>query len=159
MDMHSIYEEYYNRVLNYASARLPCRMDAEDICEDVFERVLTCLDAFDPDRASMSTWIFVITRNCVIDFYRCQRPTVELTDDLPQEGDVDDALIRAETVDALTAAMDRLPGQLREIVALHYHAGLPLTQISRRLGISYGAVKGRHAKALSLLREFLHSSF
>ena len=68
MDMHSIYSEYYNRVLNYASARLPCRMDAEDICEDVFERVLTCLDAFDPDRASMSTWIFVITRNCVIDF-------------------------------------------------------------------------------------------
>lgn len=151
-DFETIYREYRGRVLAYTSARVRSRADAEDLCEDVFERVLTRLDTFDPGKSSIGTWIYTITRNCVIDYHRRQRPTAELTDDLRQDGEVDDALLRAEALEALAAALDRLPGHLREIVALRYYDHLPLTQISSRLGITYGAAKVRHAKALRLLR-------
>ena len=45
--------------------------------------------------------------------------------------------------------------ELTDIVVLRYYDRLPLTEIAGKLGMSYGAVKLRHQKALSLLRASL----
>ena len=44
---------------------------------------------------------------------------------------------------------------MTDIIVLRYYDGLPLTEIAETLGMSYGMVKIRHNKALSLLRAAL----
>jgi len=39
-DMEYIYETYSDRVMGYISARIRRRAEAEDLCSDVFEKVL-----------------------------------------------------------------------------------------------------------------------
>ena len=152
-DIMRIYQEYQPKVMGYIYARLRSKADAEDLCQDIFEKVALKLDTFDPGKASISTWIFSITRNSVIDFYRRSHPAAELDESLPQDSSIDDRLLSDETLEELAAALEKLPRELREIVVLRYYDGRPLTEIARSLGLSYGAVKLRHAKALSLLKQ------
>ena len=71
------------------------------------------------------------------------------------DSEIDDALLREESLGELAAALGKLPQDLRDIIILRYSSNLPLTEISQRMHISYGAVKLRHQKALDLLRTAL----
>ena len=151
-DMTAIYNEYHDRVMGYICAHLHSRADAEDLCQDVFMKVYAKLESFDPGKASISTWIYSITRNSVIDYYRCNRTFVEMDEELPEDGGIDDEMINDETLEELAAALEKLPFQLREIIVLRYYDGLKLTDIAKQKNLSYGAVKLRHAKALREIR-------
>ena len=145
--------EYRDRVMGYIYARLRSRADAEDLCQDVFEKVYAKLDKFDPDKASISTWIYSITRNSVIDFYRRSHPHDEINENMAVDDSIDDDMLNDETLEELAEALERLPTQLREIIVLRYYDGSPLTEIAKRMNLSYGAIKLRHAKALELIRK------
>ena len=77
----------------------------------------------------------------------------ELPEDLPLDSEIDDDLIKEDTLNELTAALGKLPAELRDIIILRYSSNLPLTEIAERMHLSYGAVKLRHQKALDLLRK------
>ncbi len=147
-----LYTEYRGRVLGYIASRVPSREDAEDLCQNVFEKAYRSADRYDAEKSAPGTWLYAITRNAVIDFWRRARPTEELPEAFSDESAVDDDLIREETLEELAAALERLPDELTDIIVLRYYDCLPLTEVAETLGLSYGAVKIRHNKALTLLR-------
>ena len=152
-DIEFIYARYRSKVLGYIRNRVNSLADAEDLCEDVFEKVQLKLDSYDSEKAQLSTWIYTITRNCVIDHFRRRRPSEELDESLSSDFQVDEALLREETLDELADALLALPRELREIIVRRYYDEMPLTDISRAMGLSYGATKLRHASALRQLRK------
>ena len=151
-NMEKIYTEYSGKVMGYISARVHSRADAEDLCADVFEKVFRKIDEYDSSKAAIGTWIFTVTRNTLIDFFRRTRPSEELDENLSDDTQVDEGLLRRETLSELAAALKALPEQLRDIIVLRYYDGKPLTEIAGMMGLSYGAVKLRHQNALELLR-------
>lgn len=155
LDVERIYAEYSGKVMGYLQARLHNTMEAEDLCSEVFEKVLTRMDSFDPTRSAVGTWLFSITRNTLIDHYRRTRPMAELDEDLTEDGEVDQELLQAESLSELAAALKKLPQQLMDIVILRYYDGKPLTEIAQMMGLSYGAVKLRHQNALMLLKSHM----
>ncbi len=150
-----LYTEYRDRVLGYIRARVNNRDDAEDLCQDVFEKVFRAADRYDSEKAAPGTWIYAITRNAVIDYFRRNRPAEELPEDLASDELPEDAVMQTALLDALAAALEKLPDELADIVVARYYDRLPLTEIAERLGMSYGIVKLRHNKALKLLRAAL----
>ena len=154
-EQNRLYTKYYGRVLGYIRARVNNRADAEDLCQDVFEKAFRAADRFDASRSAPGTWLYSITRNAVIDHFRRSRPTDELPEDLRSDELPEDGLLQTELLDQLAAALEKLPEELVDIVVLRYYDRLPLTEIAQKLGMSYGAVKLRHQKALGLLRTAL----
>ena len=154
-DIEAIYLQYYNKVMGYIHSRIRNRADAEDICSDVFEKVQRKLPEFDSAKASVSTWIFTITRNTVIDHYRRSKPVEELDENLSDNAELDESLLNNETLSELAEALRALPEELRDIIVLRYYDGKPLTEVAEIMGLSYGAVKLRHQNALQILRQRL----
>ena len=154
-DMETLYTQYSSKVTGYIYTRIRNRADAEDLCADVFEKVQRKLAEFDPARASVSTWIFTITRNTVIDYYRRSKPTEELDENLSDNLEIDESLLNTETLSELAGALRALPEELRDLIVLRYYDGKPLTEIAEMMGLSYGAVKLRHQSALAKLRKAL----
>lgn len=152
-DMERIYLEYHDKVSKYIRARVQGWADAEDLCADVFEKVQRRLPNYDPAKAAIGTWIFTITRNTVIDFFRRSRPTEELDENFRDDSEAEASLLSQETLGELAAAMKTLPPQMRDILVLRYYDGKPLTDIAKIMGLSYGAVKLRHQSALTALRQ------
>ena len=157
-DLEQIYIEYRTKVMGYICARIRNRADAEDMCAEVFEKVQRKLPDYDSEKASMSTWVFTITRNTVIDHFRRSRPSEELDENLSDDTEVDEGLLRTETLSELAGALKALPEELRDILVLRYYDGKPLTEIAELMGLSYGAVKLRHQSALAKVRKYMRVS-
>ena len=155
VDPERIYTEYSGKVMGYIRARVRNKADAEDIMSEVFEKILRKADGFDPEKASLNTWIFTITRNTVIDHFRRSRPSEELDENLSNDTEIDENLLQTENLSELAAALRSLPQQLMDIVVMRYYDGKPLTEIAQIMNLSYGAVKLRHQNAIMLLREAL----
>ena len=147
-----LYAGYKGKVLSYIRSRVFNASDAEDLCGDVFVKAFSAADSFDPSKASAGTWLYSITRNTVIDYFRRFHPTEEIPEDISDECRTEDGIIESEMLEELAAALEQLPAELTDIVVLHDFDRIPLTEIAASLNISYGMVKIRHHKALALLR-------
>ena len=147
-----LYTQYRGKVLGYIRARVNNREDAEDLCQDVFVKVFRAADRYDAEKSAPGTWIYAVTRNAVTDYFRKNRPAEELPEDLTDDALPEDAVMQTALLDELAAALEQLPDELTDIIVARYYDRLPLTEIAERMGLSYGAVKLRHQKALLLLR-------
>lgn len=153
LDLGRVYDEYSGKVMGYLRARIRNTAEAEDLCSEIFEKVLRKAEDYDQSKAAVGTWIFTITRNTLIDHYRKTKPTEELDENLADGAELDEDLLNAETLGELASALRSLPEQLRDIIVLRYYDGKPLTEVAQLMNLSYGAVKLRHQNALLLLRE------
>ena len=155
INIDQIYTEYGGKIMGYIRARIRNTADAEDLCSEVYEKILRKADDFNPEKASLNTWIFTITRNTVIDHFRRSKPTEELDENLSDNEELDLNLLNQESLGELAAALRSLPQQMMDIIVLRYYDGKPLTEIAELMNLSYGAVKLRHQNAILMLRQAL----
>lgn len=155
LTLEQIYNAYYSKVMGYISARIRNHADAEDLCADVFEKIQRKLSDYDQTKAAVGTWIFTITRNTLIDFFRKKKPSDELDENMSDDSELDENLLNTEALGELASALRRLPQQLMDIVVLRYYDGKPLTEIAQLMNLSYGAVKLRHQNALIMLKKIM----
>lgn len=150
-----IYRDYYGKVCGYIRARISSGEDAEDIAADVFVKVFEKLDSFDEGKASLSTWIYTITRNKLTDYFRTRKVFSEIPETLADGSSLEDDACNADMLEKLAAALEKLDERERDIIVLRYYSGKTLKEITARLGISYAYGKVLQNKALEKLRKFL----
>ena len=158
-DAGYIYTQYCDKVFRFVRSRVFNRNDAQDIVQSVFLKVYGNLDKFDEAKASLSTWIYTITRNTVYDYLKAtqNRPVFELPDNTedPEEEAPDEALLRNETLEKLARALEKLPQDQRDIIILLYYKNLERKIVAEMLGMTYGQLRYLHDKALRRLDELL----
>ena len=103
-EKEKLYTEYRDKVMGYIFGKLQNRHDSEDLVSEVFLKVCEKYDCFDQSRASVSTWIYTITRNTVIDYFRTRRTCSELPPDLSDDCSPDEDILTGESLKQLAAA-------------------------------------------------------
>ncbi len=154
-----IYESYHSKVQNFIYSKVNDMYLAEDICSDVFIKVYEKYDRFDDSKSSLSTWIFTIARNTLIDYYRTRHVHEEVPEDMAEDSCVEDEVLNNEMLDGLAAALEKLDERERDLIILHYYSGLKLNEIADKLDISYSYVKILHKKALVELKTALGDEY
>ena len=69
----ALYREYHGKVFGYIRSKISSAEDAEDLTADVFLKVCEKLGTYDESKASLSTWIYTITRNTLRVSYCCPK--------------------------------------------------------------------------------------
>ena len=149
-----LYREYHGKVLSYIRGKVGNSALAEDLCSDVFLKIYEKLDRYDEAKASLSTWIYTITRNTLTDYYRTRRVFSEIPEAMEDGFSMEEDLCSREMLETLAEALEHLDERSRDIIILRYYSGQTLKEIAERLHISYAYVKVLHSKALSSLRTF-----
>ena len=154
-----IYEKYFDRVYRYICYRVGCRHSAEDLCSQVFERLLDRHGSYSPDKASYEVWLFTIARNVVTDHHRRSRfgrlcvPEDEAVN-IPSEALSPEALaITAESNESLYAALGKLSDKERGLIAMKFAAMLRNTEIADILGTSASAVGVKLYRILKKMKD------
>lgn len=153
----TIYSEYYSKVYGYIISKINNRQNAEDIASDVFVKIYEKLDTFDESKASLSTWIYTITRNTLTDYYRTRQVFSEINDDMEDGTSVEEDICNAESLEQLADALETLDKRERDIIILHFYSGKTLKEIARILDVSYAYVKVLQNKALGNLKNFFEN--
>lgn len=129
--------------------------DVEDIAQTVFLKIYTKMDSFDAEKSSLSTWIYNITRNTLIDHQRSmstrnhEEIPATLADDSP---DMLDNLIMEQEQERLADALEKLTKEERDLIILYYYNEYTLLKVAELMKRPYGQIKRLHMKALKKLR-------
>ena len=157
-DCGFIYTQYRDKVFGFVRSKIYNQTEVEDIVQTVFLKVYGNLDKYDETKASLSTWIYTITRNTVYDYLKEKRghPVLELVDNTVDSAEEpDDSLLNQKALEELACALQKLPQNQRDIIILIYYHGKPKTEVAKILDITYGQLRYLHDKALSRLKETL----
>src|SRR5256886_17676664 len=154
MTTEKVWEEFHPKLKQFVLRRIPDEQSSEDVLQDVFLKIHTRIDAL-RDEEKLQSWIYQITRNAIIDYYRHHKATLALPEalDMPDEP-VEDANERvvAELAPYIKLMLDSLPADYREALILTEYKGLTQKELGQRLGLSLPGAKSRVQRAREKLK-------
>ena len=132
--------------------------DAEETVQDTFWRAWKTAGAWRPGGAKVSTWLYRVAVNRIIDRRRASTRRPE--DPIPDGQDFVDgaatpeqALAARQRLAALGAAIAQLPDRQRMAIILSTQQGRSNAEIAHILGVREGAVEQLMVRARKALRE------
>jgi RNA polymerase sigma-70 factor (ECF subfamily) len=140
---------------------------AEDVTQEVFMVLMRNGDRYDPDRASLSAYLYGIARNHVLRRLEQDRVFVPLGDSsddglVPQsmvvEGNPLDELTRGERLQLLHDSILALPAHYREVLVLCELHEMSYNEAANVVGCAVGTVRSRLHRARALLIERLRAA-
>ncbi len=127
---------------------------AEDLLQETFIRIHQRLGDID-DVRRLTSWIFQIARNLVIDHYRAKsRDAAAMADDLETQRD-DGPNLNALVAGWLPQMISELPDAYREYVEIYELKGIPQQRIAEQLGLSLSGAKSRVQRGREKLKALL----
>ena len=142
---------YAERIFAMVVRQVPNVMDAQELTQDTFLRAFSHIDRYEPQKASLSTWLCRIAYRLTLDFLKRRRPVVVSMEDTEVwQTDISDNELEAELSTGreerfarLEAVIDDLPGDERMLLTLYYFEDRPLTEIAYITGIEAKTLASR----------------
>lgn len=143
----------------FLARRVPAGVEADDLLQDVFLRVVKHLDSLRSTERP-EAWLFQIARNALRDSLRARQRKDGRTDplevDLP--ADTDPVAMRnseEELAPCLTPMIARLAEPYRTAIELTSIQGLTQAEAAKQVGISLSGMKSRVQRGREQLRQML----
>jgi RNA polymerase sigma-70 factor (ECF subfamily) len=155
-----LFDHFAPRVRAFLVNRRVSPAQADDLTQDVMLSVWRRAASYDVAKASPSTWIYTIARNAHIDHFRKTQRAQKLdeTDPVfqpPEQPGAEELCARSEDALSVTAAMQTLPDDQKQVLGLAFAEGLSHREIAERLDLPLGTVKSRIRLAMGKLKETL----
>jgi len=149
-DVREAYAAHGAELYGFAIRSLSDRGLAEEAVQETFLRAWRAGERFDPEIASLRTWLFAILRNVVIDLGRARatRPGLAEGGTEPTVEPFDEALLAWQVEEALR----RIGDQHRRVLVETFYRGRPYSEVAEELGVPEGTVKSRVYYGLRALR-------
>jgi RNA polymerase sigma-70 factor (ECF subfamily) len=151
-----VWETFHVPLQQFIRRRVSDETAAEDLLQDVFLDIHQHIDAL-RDVKKLESWIYQVTRNAIIDYYRSKRATTTLEEpealQLPEE--LPDEDVVTELLPCVRAMVLGLPAQDRQALILTEYQGLTQKELAERLGISVSGAKSRVQRAREKLKQQL----
>lgn len=157
--INKLIQRMYGKVLSFVRSRVPSQEDAEDITQEVFMNIQKYKDNFDSEKSDPDTWVFVIAKRKLVDFYRARKVTASIDDmeyDVFQsDDDVERASEMNEMREQLRNGLEMLDERTRDVLILKFFKGLPSQEIGERLDISKSNVDVITHRGIKKLAEII----
>lgn len=164
----ALVERHYAAVFHYVHRFFAGRVDAEDLAQEVFLKVVKSAAQY-RIKARFTTWLFRIAHNTCIDHHRRQSRFKVVAAQENEDGEVGDLLeqqrdpappasrrvLSAELLGLVKSALNQLPEEQRAVFVLREEMGLPFDEVARVLGCNVNTAKSRMRYALERLADYL----
>lgn len=155
-----IYEKYKTDMLVLAMALLNDKSAAEDVMHDVFLTFVLNIEKFGLT-GSLKGYLLTCLANRARNLNKAkhqQSVTSNPAEPVSSNSDVPpQSMMCNEQLQQLGDAMAQLPYDQREIIMLHFQAGMTFRTIGKSLGISVNTAKSRYRYGLDKLRSIFEN--
>lgn len=175
MDFDKVYQDNHQHVLGFLIKKTNDVVIAEELANDVFMRVHKHQESYDPNIASVNTWIFNISNRILIDYFR-KKKLMTLSLNVDTENDVNGNLhntdylfghaivhtsnphlemVTKETMKSAQNAIVNLPKKYKRICNLFFNHNYKMVDIAEMTKKPLNTVKGDIHKARKVLQKQL----
>ncbi|TDO95848.1 sigma-70 family RNA polymerase sigma factor [Marinomonas balearica] len=154
-----LFDHFVPRIRAFCLTAQPgSNLMADDIAQEVLIRIWNKAHTYNPESASLNTWVFTIARNARIDYLRKNGryqtgidPDFLWADDEDENADPFREAQQKRDQDTIRASLKQLPSDQRQVLAKVYLEGKTHKETSEELNIPLGTIKSRVRLALNKL--------
>lgn len=163
-----------NRLFNFIKTKVSDTGDAEDILQDVFFQLWQGYHTIE-SLEKLTSWMFRVARNKIIDRYRKQKPEafsnmqivgdegeapLLLSEIISDSGSSPDDVYTRELIwDSIETVLGELPVKQRDVFVWHELEGLSFKKMSENTGDSMNTLLSRKRYAVNYLRKRLQDIY
>ena len=170
----TVYKDERKRLLSYIRNRIPDRIEAEDILQDVFYQLTV---GFRDIRRieNLTAWLYRVTDNRITDLFRKKRPVsisysanakddedgpLTLEEILPSLGSTpEDDEIKEMIWETIEETLSELPEEQRSVFVYNEFEDMSFKEISEKTGTGVNTLISRKRYAVLALRERLNELY
>lgn len=161
MTFDKFYTMYYQQVVGYLNRKIQNYSDAEDLASEIFEYCYKQFTTYDPAKASIQTWLYVIVNSRYKNYLRDHR----FSEDIDDYADiaVSDALPMEQAVEIqeerqmLAKVLEQLTERERKVIIYKYFMDMTAAQIADKLDLSEGNVRQILFRTLAKMQKLLNN--
>ena len=154
----ALYERYAPQIQRYIAARLGDPQQAEDVCADVFVKVLESLGRYEDRGWPFSAWLYRIAYARTVDVLRQSRRRHSISLDEQHLGALeppDEQIMTHIAYLEIKGAMGHLTSEQRLVLRLRFDEDRSLAEIAESLGRTIGSIKALQHRGLTRLASVL----
>jgi RNA polymerase sigma-70 factor (ECF subfamily) len=152
-----VLDRYESKVYRLCCALLRDRTQAEDAAQEALIRIWKALPSYD-QRASLSTWVYAITRNRCLSILERRRELASLSEsEIAAEASGFAAPDRQgdDQHERLRELVELLPERHRRVLVLYYYQERAVAEVAEMLALPEGTVKTLLHRARAALSQQL----
>lgn len=158
----NVYDEYYPKVFRYVNKRILSYHEAEDLTQEIFVACYRNFEQFDPNKASVGTWIYIIMNNRLKNYYRDKKRFISLDDEegfpeIASDEILEDSVLLEEQKRLLLDAMETLSERERQIIMNTYFYKKTSAETAELLHMTAGNVRVVLNRSLTKIRTYFES--
>ena len=153
MDWNDLADRYGDRVFLVVRSILREESLSRDVSQEALLKIGKALNG-QTHVDDYEGWVLAVARNAARDALRkkARRREVPIENDVVDERSPEGAVLREESREQVTQALEALPAGARDVLLLKFREGLNGPQIASALGLSMSAAWQKVSRAMKLLR-------
>ena len=162
MNNNQLISNYYaahrDELLSFIAVRITNAVEAEDLVQDIFLRLLRGHHLITPD--TLPALIYTMARHAVSDYYRRRRIYEEYEHYIKRSdctSEIESLISARQLMERMERSLARLPQACCEIYRLHIYDGMKVSAIAKELSLPYKQVENRLGQARKAVRQQLRS--
>ena len=153
-----IWNEFHKHLKLYIIWRIYSKNDADDILQEVFVKIHTNIGKLKEEK-KLKSWIYRITRNTIIDYYRKNKSSLVVSDEymnnLSYEYEPNDQNLK-EISKCIKPLIKSIPKKYQQAIEYTEFQGYTQKQLAEELGITTSWAKSRVQRAKTKIKEVLN---
>jgi RNA polymerase sigma-70 factor, ECF subfamily len=159
MEVATIYKQFHSDLLGYVKSKVRSREDAEDILQNVFIKISSNIGKL-TEEVKLKNWIFTITRNAIIDYYRANASKKKVA--VP--GELDQSILQADDPDptkgldqCMSSMISLLPEEYRDIIIDSEIKGIRQKDLADKYEMAYPSMRSRVQRGRERLKQLFYN--
>ena len=135
-----IWNNFNKELLRFIKKRVKDKNAADDLLQDIFLKIHLKLSTLS-DHDKLTAWVYQITRNSILDYYKKKKPSLEMPDDVY---DIEDPeIFNTDFGKCLKPFINHLPEDYREAILQTELGSLSQKEFAEQKNLSYSGAKSR----------------
>ncbi len=145
------WQEHRSELYRFVLRRVRDEASAEDIVHDVLVKAYSRQRTL-KEPSKLRPWLYQITRNAIVDYYRSQKPAQAVPDDfVRKDTNEEDDHAQKELARCLVPLLNELPDLYRQALRLAEFEGATQREVASQLGLSLSGAKSRVQRGRKML--------
>jgi len=155
-----VYDELHPYIFRYIASKVSPEI-AEDLTEETFFKAWKTINKYEKrPNCFFSSWVFRISHNLIVDYYRKHQPIDELKIDITDKNIMTNPIYNLESElnnNLLKKYIGQLSITLKKVVTLRFINELPYSEIARTMRKTEGNIRVLIHRGITQLREMFKS--
>jgi RNA polymerase sigma-70 factor, ECF subfamily len=153
---NSVWEEFSEPLKRFIKKRIANEQDVEDVLQEIFIKIHNNIEGL-TNYNKIHAWVYRITRNTIIDYYRRNHNNLEIAElsENLEDSLEEEVTANTEIAACLKVMIDNLPEVYKQAILLTEYQNVTQKELSEKLGISISGAKSRVQRARKMLKGML----